>query len=124
MTPQECARLGGLARAVKLWRAGRGGRRWSVKLRALARDAMAALYAQRVALARMTNTEHIPGDGMTCGAWTRSGKPCRNVPHFGRRRCRFHGGDATGPKTPQGKARALEALAKGRATLAARRRAC
>ena len=29
---------------------------------------------------------------MTCGAKTRSGKPCQKPPLLGRKRCRLHGG--------------------------------
>lgn len=123
MTPQERARLGGLARAAKLWKQGRGGRRWSPFVRALAREAMAHVYETELLRARVFPPgEHYPGDGMKCGAVTRSGTLCRNVPVFGRCRCRMHGGASTGPKTREGKARALEALARGRATLAARAR--
>ena len=49
--------------------------------------------------------------GTRCGAYARStGKPClgRRVP--GRRRCRNHGGCSTGPKTLEGKLRALSNL--------------
>jgi DNA-binding XRE family transcriptional regulator len=44
-----------------------------------------------------------------CGAQTRKGHPCRNMSEAGRRRCKFHGGLSTGPKTPEGKARIAEA---------------
>lgn len=40
-----------------------------------------------------------------CGALTRKGRPCRALSEPGRRRCRFHGGRSTGPKTAEGKAR-------------------
>lgn len=39
-----------------------------------------------------------------CGAKTRKGTPCRAKPLPGKRRCKFHGGMSTGPKTPEGKA--------------------
>ena len=39
-----------------------------------------------------------------CGAKTRSGAPCAKYPIAGKRRCRFHGGASTGPKTPAGRA--------------------
>ena len=44
-----------------------------------------------------------------CCAKTRAGAPCimRVVP--GKRRCRFHGGLSTGPRTVEGKARIAEA---------------
>lgn len=40
-----------------------------------------------------------------CGAKTRSGAPCKSKP-MKNGRCRMHGGKATGPKTPEGKAKA------------------
>jgi hypothetical protein len=44
-----------------------------------------------------------------CCAKTRAGVPCitRVVP--GKRRCRFHGGLSTGPRTTEGRARIAEA---------------
>lgn len=39
---------------------------------------------------------------------------CRNWPVPGKKRCRFHGGLSTGPKTPEGKARAVAAMVAGR----------
>jgi transcriptional regulator with XRE-family HTH domain len=44
-----------------------------------------------------------------CGARTRKGTPCRALSEPGKRRCRFHGGKSTGPRTPEGKARIAEA---------------
>jgi len=44
-----------------------------------------------------------------CGARTRKGQPCRNMSEPGRRRCKFHGGRSTGPRTPEGRARIAEA---------------
>ncbi|WP_420541627.1 HGGxSTG domain-containing protein [Rhodosalinus sediminis] len=44
-----------------------------------------------------------------CGARTRKGTPCRAKSEPGKRRCRFHGGKSTGPRTPEGKARIAEA---------------
>lgn len=41
----------------------------------------------------------------TCDARNRKGTACRNKPIPGKRRCRFHGGLSTGPKTAEGKAR-------------------
>lgn len=55
-----------------------------------------------------------------CGAKTRAGHSCRIRKMLGRKRCRLHGGLSTGPKTRDGKIRALEALARGRATLMAK----
>jgi len=42
-----------------------------------------------------------------CGAKTRKGTPCQNRHVFTNGRCKNHGGLSTGPKTPEGKARAL-----------------
>jgi hypothetical protein len=62
-----------------------------------------------------------------CGARTRNGKPCRNMvvnnPHTGKpsNRCRMHGGYSTGPRTAEGKAASLAALARGRESSIARR---
>ena len=47
-----------------------------------------------------------------CKATTRKGLPCRNMSEPGRRRCKFHGGMSTGPKTFEGKARIAEAQKK------------
>jgi hypothetical protein len=41
-----------------------------------------------------------------CGARTRQGQPCRMaVVVLGKRRCKFHGGLSTGPRTEAGRAR-------------------
>lgn len=45
----------------------------------------------------------------TCGSRTRNGGKCKARPVNGKRRCRYHGGLSTGPKTPEGKARIAEA---------------
>lgn len=44
-----------------------------------------------------------------CGAKTRQGHPCKNKSEPGRRRCKFHGGLSTGPKTAEGRRRVSEA---------------
>lgn len=44
-----------------------------------------------------------------CGAKTRKGDPCRCLSEPGKRRCKFHGGRSTGPKTPEGIERIREA---------------
>jgi hypothetical protein len=47
---------------------------------------------------------------MKCGAFARStGKPCR-MKALANGRCRLHGGLSTGPKTVEGKAKALANL--------------
>jgi Helix-turn-helix domain len=50
---------------------------------------------------------------VTCGAkTTRKGTQCRNKSEPGRKRCKFHGGRSTGPKTPEGRERIAEAQRK------------
>ena len=50
-----------------------------------------------------------------CGAKRhRDGQPCQAKSEPGKKRCRFHGGRSTGPKTPEGKARALANLRQNR----------
>lgn len=44
--------------------------------------------------------------GMTCGAKTRAGTPCKQLSLFTNGRCKFHGGMATGPNTEAGKEQA------------------
>lgn len=44
-----------------------------------------------------------------CGAQTRQGHPCKLLSEPGRRRCKFHGGRSTGPRTAEGRARIAEA---------------
>ena len=46
----------------------------------------------------------------TCGAKTRTGAPCKNTRLYTSGRCKNHGGLSTGPKTEEGKARALANL--------------
>lgn len=46
-----------------------------------------------------------------CGAKRhRDGEPCEALSEPGKRRCRFHGGRSTGPRTPEGKARVAQNL--------------
>jgi hypothetical protein len=51
------------------------------------------------------------GQPAICGARRhRDGQPCQARSEPGKRRCRFHGGRSTGPRTVDGKARALANL--------------
>ena len=50
--------------------------------------------------------------GLRCLAKTRQGTPCQNPVVTDRNRCRMHGGRSTGPRTPEGKARAIAAHTK------------
>ena len=46
-----------------------------------------------------------PKERPQCGARARSGAACKNKVIPGKRRCKYHGGVSTGPKTEAGKAR-------------------
>lgn len=48
-------------------------------------------------------------DRPACGARNRQGRPCAVKVEAGKRRCRFHGGLSTGPRTEAGKKRIAEA---------------
>lgn len=52
--------------------------------------------------------------GLACGATKKNGEPCRMTTLGANGRCKFHGGASTGPRTPEGRARALENLKLGR----------
>jgi len=41
--------------------------------------------------------------GLTCGAKTRAGTPCKQKGLHSNGRCHLHGGLSTGPTTPEGK---------------------
>ncbi|GBG01612.1 hypothetical protein AZSI13_09390 [Azospira sp. I13] len=44
--------------------------------------------------------------GLTCGAKTRAGTPCKLTAIYASGRCKWHGGCSTGPKTEAGKEQA------------------
>jgi hypothetical protein len=46
---------------------------------------------------------------VVCGAKTRKDTPCRNLSEPGRKRCKFHGGKSTGPRSVEGRANIAEA---------------
>lgn len=48
--------------------------------------------------------------GGKCGARTQTGRPCRAKGLGCTYRCRWHGGMSTGPKTPEGRTKALANL--------------
>ncbi|WP_083918238.1 HGGxSTG domain-containing protein [Methylosarcina fibrata] len=52
-------------------------------------------------------SEPLPPDlvGLQCGAKTRAGTPCKLKAIYANGRCKWHGGESTGPKTPEGKRR-------------------
>lgn len=65
------------------------------------------------------NRAKRPPQRVICGARRhRDGQPCQARSEPGKRRCRFHGGRSTGPRTVDGKARALANLRQYAARLA------
>ena len=61
------------------------------------------------------NAEQEASRRIPCGARRhRDGEPCRARSEPGKRRCRFHGGMSTGPRTPAGRARSIANLRRGR----------
>lgn len=52
--------------------------------------------------------------GLTCGARKKDGTRCRSTTLCANGRCKFHGGASTGPRSPEGRAKALENLKLGR----------
>ena len=52
--------------------------------------------------------------GLICGVIKGDGQPCRMTALCANGRCVWHGGKSTGPRTPEGRARALENLKLGR----------
>lgn len=60
---------------------------------------------------------NLTGKRVPCGAARHSdGQPCEALSEPGKKRCKFHGGRSTGPKTPEGKARSLANLRLGTLT--------
>ncbi len=116
-----------LAALARAWAADRALRRAvssSSSLRA-ALDVLRALDALAAAAARIPLTVLRPRRTARprCGARCRDGHPCAAAVvvqrtdegvHYAAR-CRMHGGLSTGPRTPEGRRRALDALARGRA---------
>lgn len=77
-------------------------------------------FADPFTCARMTLPGAVtkPADltRVVCGATRhRDGQPCEALSVPGRRRCRFHGGASTGPRTAEGKARVTANLRKRQA---------
>ena len=59
---------------------------------------------------------YVDQDGETrCAARCRDGHPCKRKGLGAGHRCPNHGGMSTGPRTPEGRRRSLEALARYRA---------
>ena len=89
---------------------------------AIAREEARLAAKELTTQARLADRKKITQDRLTarekaaqarqrvpCRAMTRKGEPCSMLSVPGRRRCKFHGGLSTGPKTAEGQARIAEA---------------
>lgn len=78
----------------------------------LARVFVSLAFHARTKAAALRALMTAPRPRGRCGAGCRDGHPC-GAPANGRGgRCKLHGGKSTGPRTVEGKARALAALAR------------
>ena len=73
---------------------------------------MKIVNREKLAQAGMATRFGPDWPGRRCGAKTRAGGACQNPAIGGRSRCKLHGGRSTGPRTPEGKARAAAAHTK------------
>lgn len=64
---------------------------------------------RRLEALRAREANRLARRRVVCGAKTRKDAPCRNKSEPGKRRCKFHGGKSTGPRTAEGRARIAEA---------------
>ncbi|WP_341214221.1 HGGxSTG domain-containing protein [uncultured Limimaricola sp.] len=67
------------------------------------------MIEQARAAAEKREAQRLARLRVPCGAITRKGLPCRLKSEPSRKRCKFHGGRSTGPKTAEGRARIAEA---------------
>lgn len=81
----------------------------------------AALEAREVEVQPINPVIIRAGQRVICGAKTRKGTPCRCKSEPGRRRCKFHGGMSTGPKTLEGRERIAQAQRRRWAALKSNR---
>lgn len=118
--PAAFARTLGLPRSVGICHHYTRARGWGVT----SPDPWQAWFDERCAteFARLQSLEaqRLARLRVRCGAKTRKNGACRNGSEPGKRRCKFHGGKSTGPKTLEGKATIANAQrarwAKWRAT--------
>ena len=68
-----------------------------------------ALLSKQILLRQQREAQRLARRRVTCGAMTRKGTACRMASEAGKRRCKYHGGKSTGPKTKEGKDRIAEA---------------
>ena len=81
---------------------------WQARLDALVEAKMGPLIARQA--------QRAARQRVLCGAKTRKGQPCLNLSEPGKRRCKFHGGKSTGPKTAEGRERIAQAQRRRWAT--------
>jgi hypothetical protein len=79
------------------------------------RQIIAERHQEQHQRVRLRELRRARKQGPRCGARTRTGAPCQRKPVLGKKRCPNHGGLSSGPKTPEGRARSLAALRRGRA---------
>ena len=92
---------------------------WAAQLPDDERRILHRIHAKRRQAAIDNGRHYLPRRpsylrNLTCGARTQAGEPCRMTGLFANGRCVWHGGKSTGPRTPDGRARALENLQLGR----------
>lgn len=77
---------------------------WRAHLKACAKARAAGLWEYGPGWPRF---DLAPFFELRCGAkGKRTGRPCPHTAIYGNGRCKWHGGLSTGPKTPEGRAKA------------------
>ena len=71
--------------------------------------ALDAMVDRKLADAKARAARRAARLRVRCGARTRKGSKCRNLSEPGKRRCKFHGGKSTGPRTHEGREKIAEA---------------
>ena len=69
----------------------------------------AAQLALQIAEAQERAAQRASRKRVVCGAKTRRGTSCKHKSEPGKRRCKFHGGRSTGPKSEEGNTRIADA---------------
>ena len=112
----------GVANMLALFqRAAEAERQWAAYAATLPDDDKRQLFRQwwvkaEAAQAAGRHVRSCPPylSGLTCGAKKKDGARCRSTGLYANGRCKFHGGASTGPRSLEGRARALENLKLGR----------
>ncbi len=108
VAPRRFAEALGLSEVKDLYTPNARARPWGVMPDPLQDrlDAQAAADLQRL---EAREAERRAKARVICGAKTRAGHPCGQKSEPGKRRCKWHGGKSTGPRTPEGRERIAEA---------------